>query len=135
MSYFTIYLPVLSLSLFWIGGGMIRRPEVMSGYLTREAEAKCLPSHILKLLRYLLLFSTIGVVFSFGPIQPLTLFHSVFGLGMCFIVGRWLLQWEHLSELILSEKTRIPGAVRKFGIVLLSWGIFSVLILMLKVEG
>lgn len=130
MSYFTIYLPVLSLSLFWIGGGMIRRPEVMSGYLTREAEAKRLPSHILKLLRYLLLFSTIGVVFSFGPIQPLTLFHSVFGMGMCFLVGRWLLSWEHLSELILAEKEKIPRAVKKFGILLVSWGVVSILIIL-----
>ncbi|MEN9839733.1 MAG: hypothetical protein RL177_1212, partial [Bacteroidota bacterium] len=29
MSYFSIYLPILSLSLFWVGGGMVRRPEVM----------------------------------------------------------------------------------------------------------
>jgi len=134
MSYFLIYLPILSLSLFWIGGGMIRRPEVMSAYLAREAEAKRLPSHILKLLRYLLLFSTIGIVFSFGPIQPLTLLHSLFGLGMCFLVGRWLLRWEHLSELILAEKEKIPGAVRKFGILLVSWGVFSALLLILNVE-
>ncbi len=109
---------------------MIRRPEVMSAYLTREAEAKRLPSHILKLIRYLLLFSTIGIVFSFGPIQPLTLLHSLFGLGMCFLVGRWLLKWEHLSELILAEKEKIPGAVRKFGILLVSWGVFSILIIL-----
>ncbi len=125
MSYFLIYLPVLSLALFWIGGGMVRRPEVMSAYLTREAEAKRMPKHILKLLRYLLLFSSLGGAFALFPFTLTLLMHSFAGIGMALLIGRWMLQWEAVSEIILNEPETVRRGVRKFGIVLLAWGVMS----------
>lgn len=130
MSYFLIYLPILSLSLFWVGGGMVRRPEVMAAYLDREAKAKRMPKHILKLLRYLLVFSALGGAFSLFPFSVTFLMHSFAGILMAILIGRWLLQWEALSLLLLSEPELTKKAVRKFGLVLVSWGVLSVAILL-----
>ncbi len=130
MSYFSIYLPILSLSLFWVGGGMVRRPEVMSAYLAREAEAKRMPKHILKLLRYLLIFSALGGAFSIVPFHVTLFLHSVAGITMAILIGRWMLQWEAVSELILAEPDTVKRAVRKFGILLVSWGALSAVLLL-----
>ena len=130
MSYFLIYLPVLTLSLFWVGGGMVRRPEVMSAYLAREAEAKRMPKHILKLIRYLLIFSALGGAFSIVPFQITHFLHSVAGIAMAILVGRWILHWEAVSELILDEPETVRQAVRKFGILLVSWGALSAVLLL-----
>lgn len=125
MSYFLIYLPVLSLALFWVGGGMVRRPEVMAAYLAREAEAKRMPKHILKLLRYLLIFSALGGAFALFPLNVALLSHSLAGIAMAILIGRWMLQWEAVSELILAEPETVCRAVRKFGVVLVAWGVLS----------
>lgn len=125
MSYFLIYLPVLSLALFWIGGGMVRRPEVMAAYLSREAEAKRMPRHILKLIRYLLLFSALGGAFSIVPFHIAHFLHSVAGIAMAILIGRWMLHWEAVSEWILAEPETVRRAVRKFGFVLVAWGVLS----------
>lgn len=125
MSYFLIYLPILALSLFWIGGGMVRRPEVMTAYLSREAEAKRMPKHILKLIRYLLIFSALGGAFSIVPFHIAHFLHSVAGIAMAILVGRWMLHWEAVSELILEEPETVRKAVRRFGILLVSWGALS----------
>ena len=125
MSYFLIYLPVLTLSLFWVGGGMVRRPEVMSAYLAREAEAKRMPKHILKLIRYLLIFSALGGAFSIVPFHITHFLHSVAGIAMAILVGRWMLHWEAVSELIVAEPETVRQAVRKFGVVLVAWGVLS----------
>lgn len=130
MSYFLIYLPVLTLSLFWIGGGMVRRPEVMTAYLTREAEAKRMPKHVLKLIRYLLIFSALGGAFSIVPFHIPHFLHSVAGIAMAILVGRWMLHWEAVSELILAEPETVRRAVRRFGILLVSWGVLSAVILL-----
>ena len=129
MSYFLIYLPVLTLSLFWVGGGMVRRPEVMSAYLAREAEAKRMPKHILKLIRYLLIFSALGGAFSIVPFHITHFLHSVAGIAMAILVGRWMLHWEAVSELIVAEPETVRQAVRKFGVVLVAWGVLSAAII------
>lgn len=125
MSYFLIYIPILALSLLWVGGGMVRRPEVMAAYLAREAEAKRMPKHILKLLRYLLIFSALGGAFALFPLNVALLSHSLAGIAMAILIGRWMLQWEAVSELILAEPETVRRAVRKFGVVLVAWGVLS----------
>jgi hypothetical protein len=109
---------------------MVRRPEVMSAYLAREAEAKRMPKHILKLLRYLLIFSALGGAFSIVPFHVTLFLHSVAGITMAILIGRWMLQWEAVSELILAEPDTVKRAVRKFGILLVSWGALSAVLLL-----
>ena len=104
---------------------MVRRPGVMSAYLAREAEVKRLPKHILKLLRYLLIFSALGGAFALFPLNIALLSHSLAGLAMSILVGRWMIQWEAVCELVLAEPDTVKRAVRKFGVVLIAWALLS----------
>jgi hypothetical protein len=104
---------------------MVRRPEVMAAYLAKEAEAKRMPKHILKLLRYLLIFSALGGAFALFPLNIALLSHSLAGLAMSILVGRWMIQWEAVSELVLAEPETVKRAVRKFGVVLIAWALLS----------
>jgi hypothetical protein len=41
-----------------------------------------------------------------------------------------MLQWEAVSELILAEPDTVKRAVRKFGVVLVAWGVLSAVLLL-----
>lgn len=98
---------------------------------TQKALGEKPPKRILQLLKYLLIFDILNLVFAFFPFRWIHIGYVIWVFIAVYVVGRFMLNWSAFSEYWLKHQDKLPTFFRRLGAVLLVVGVSTYLILYL----
>lgn len=126
--WFLIYYAILGL-LFISGGCYLTfRPAVIKKWLLRVAENKKPPVLLIRILKYLTLFTLPGLILAFLPFSWIELLFCIWSLLLMYIAGVQLVRWGQSRTLIQNKQEQLVSAIRKSGAIMVSVG-FAILLL------
>lgn len=126
--WFLIYYAILGL-LFISGGGYLAfRPSIIKKWLLRVAENEKPPVLLIRILKYLALFTLPGLILSFFPFSWIELLFCIWSLLLMYIAGVQLVRWDQSRTLIQNKQEQLASSIRKSGAIMVSVG-FAILLL------
>ncbi len=126
--WFLIYYAILGL-LFISGGSYLAfRPAVIKKWLLRVAENEKPPVLLIRILKYLALFTLPGLVLAFIPFSWIELLFCIWSLLLMYIAGVQLVRWDQSRTLIQKKQEQMASSIRKSGAIMVSVG-FAILLL------
>ena len=124
-AWFLIFYILMGAGLLWYGLGFIRQPAVFQTYLTKVCDSDKPPRLILRLLRYILMFSLASLIVSFVPFALYEMLYSVLLIVLVFTVGRLFLMWDTIRLVISEKKSAVERLTRKSGYLMVLLSILS----------
>ena len=126
--WFLIYYVILGL-LFISGGCYLAfRPAVIKKWLLRVAKNEKPPVLLIRILKYLALFTLPGLVLAFIPFSWIELLFCIWSLLLMYIAGVQLVRWDQSRTLIQNKQEQLASSIRKSGAIMVSVG-FAILLL------
>lgn len=126
--WFLIYYAILGF-LFIAGGGYLAfRPAVIKKWLLRVAENEKPPVLLIRILKYLTLFTLPGLILAFIPFSWIELLFCIWSLLLMYIAGVQLVRWDQIRTLIQNNQEQLTSSIRKSGAIMVSVG-FAILLL------
>jgi len=126
--WFTVYYLVFACLMIGSGIYLIIRNQQFTEYLERAAEQENPPILLIRILKYLLLFTLPGLVLSFMPFSWIELLFSLWSLLLVYIAGVQLVRWKQRRQLINQHIDRLPDIVRSSGAIMVAVG-FAIFLL------
>lgn len=125
MSYawFLIIYILIGIVLLWMGYVLSFHPQRMVGYLVKTAQSGQQPRLIIRWLKYFLMFSVVSLIAGFFPFYLTGILFALSCLVLTFILGRILLMWEQVREILPDKKSSLTRLVQKTGYMLLTLSI------------
>lgn len=126
--WFTVY--YLVAGCLFIGSGLYLavKNRQFTTYLKRSAEQEKPPTLLIRILKYLLLFTLPGLLLSFTPFSWIELLFSLWSLLLVYVAGIQLVNWKHRRQLIARHADRLPEIVRSSGAIMVAVG-FAIFLL------
>lgn len=126
--WFLIYYAILGL-LFISGGSYLAfRPAVIKKWLLHVAENEKPPVLLIRILKYLALFTLPGLILAFFPFSWIELLFCIWSLLLMYIAGVQLVRWDQSRTLIQNKQEQLTSSIRKSGAIMVSVG-FAILLL------
>lgn len=126
--WFLIYYAILGL-LFISGGSYLAfRPLIIKKWLLRVAENEKPPVLLIRILKYLALFTLPGLILAFIPFSWIELLFCIWSLLLMYIAGVQLIRWDQSRTLIQNKQEQLASSIRKSGAIMVSVG-FAILLL------
>jgi len=126
--WFLVYYTFLGLLLVLNGGYFILRNKGIKSWISGIVRRKKPPVLIIRILKYLALFTLPGLVLSFFPFSWIELIFCIWSLIILYIAGIQLVRWEQIRVLIQKNRESISNTIRKVGAIMLSVG-FAIFLL------
>lgn len=126
--WFTVYYAVMACLLIGSGIYLVIKNKQFTNYLARSAEEEKPPALLIRILKYLLLFTLPGLVLSFTPFSWIELLFSLWSLLLVYIAGIQLVRWKQRRQLITRHAERLPDVVRSSGAMMVAVG-FAIFLL------
>lgn len=124
-AWFLIFYILMGAGLLWYGLGFIRQPAVFQTYLTKVSDSEKPPRLILRLLRYILMFSLASLIVSFVPFALYEMLYSVLLIVLVFTIGRLFLMWDTIRQVINEKKSAVERLTQKSGFLMVLLSILS----------
>jgi hypothetical protein len=126
--WFLIYYVILGL-LFISGGCYLAfRTAVIKKWLLRVAKNEKPPVLLIRILKYLALFTLPGLILAFIPFSWIELLFCIWSLLIMYIAGVQLVRWEQSRVIIKSRKKSLRTFIRRGGAIMVAVG-FAILLL------
>ncbi|HLR32715.1 MAG TPA: hypothetical protein VK074_09500, partial [Fodinibius sp.] len=125
---FLVYYTFLGLLMVLTGGYFILRNKGIKSWISGIARRENPPLLIIRILKYLALFTLPGLVLTFFPFSLIELIFCIWSLIILYIAGTQLVRWEQSRVLIQKNRESISNTIRKAGAIMLSVG-FAIFLL------
>ncbi|SMO54396.1 hypothetical protein [Fodinibius sediminis] len=126
--WFLVYYSILGLLLLVSGAFFTFRPDKIAGRLMVYAEREKPPVILIRILKYLILFTLPGLALSFFPFSWVELLFTVWSLILLYIAGAQLVRWKQSRMLIRHNPESLAKTIRKGGAIMMSVG-FAIFLL------
>ncbi len=122
MSYawFLIIYILLGIVLLWMGYILAFHPNRMVNYLVKTAQSGQQPRLIIRWLKYFLMFSLASLIAGFFPFYLTGILFSLACLVLTFILGRMLLMWDQVREILPEKQSSLTHLAQKTGYLMLT---------------
>lgn len=127
IKWFMLYYSIMAVFLIGSGGYLVLKKKSIAGYLHKKATIEKPPILLIKVLKYLFLFTLPSLALSFFPFSWIELLFSIWSLLVVFIGGLQLVRWEQNRKLIKSSK-QLPDIIKNSGAIMVAVG-FALLLL------
>ena len=126
----------LALGLFAVGFGLylILKKENTQKYLLEAARDEKPPRLLIRILKYLLLFTLPGFALSFFPFSWIELLFTLWSLLLVYLAGIRLVRWQQTSKLIRAKADSLDDLSRKWGAIMVAVGLAIFLLAYLVIQ-
>ena len=131
--WFAIYYSALAICLIGFGIYLYLKNNRAHTFLLDAADHEKPPSLLIKIVRYLLLFTLPGLILSFIPFSWIELLFTLWSLLLVYLAGIQLARWDKTREFIKAKSNKLPAAIQRGGAILVSVGFAIFLIAYLVV--
>lgn len=132
--WFTAYYISLGALLVTYGIYLLVKTGQAKTYLLDAVEEKKAPPVMIKVLKYLLLFTLPCLILSFLPFSWIELLFSIWSFIIIITAGQLLLLWPQTSEAILKTKDQLERKIRFVAANMISIGIILFLLCFILLE-
>lgn len=133
--WFTIYYTVLGLFLIITGIYLIIQKDKATAFLLKASDTEKPPSLLIKILKYILLFTLPGLFFSFFPFSWIELLFTLWSLLLVYIAGIQLVRWEQNRVLIKARYETLPDIIRRSAAIMVAVGFALFLLAYLVIQS
>ncbi|WP_372634334.1 hypothetical protein [Fodinibius sp.] len=126
--WFLFYYGILGLLLTLSGSYLVIRYDPIKTWLTKAAGRDKPPVLLIRILKYLTLFTLPGLVLAFFPFSWIELVFCFWSLIILYIAAAQLVRWKQSRLLIKRNQATIADIIRKSGAIMLSVG-FAIFLL------
>lgn len=126
--WFVIYYMVMGILLILGGGYLALRNDKIKQWLLAASQQEKPPIALIRILKYLVLFTLPGLILSFLPFSWIELLFTIWSLLLLYLAGIQLVRWQQRRVAIQKNKTSLSGLIRRCGAIMLSVG-FAILLL------
>lgn len=121
--WFAIY--YLAIGFFLVGSGfyLILKKAKAKQFLLSAADDEKPPRLLVLILKYFLLFTLPGLIFSFLPFSLIELLFTLWSLLLVYIAGIRLARWDQSRTLIRASSEKLPEVIRSSGAIMVSVGL------------
>lgn len=132
--WFTAYYISLGALLVTYGIYLLVKTGQAKTYLLDAVEEKKAPPVMVKVLKYLLLFTLPCLILSFLPFSWIELLFSIWSFIIIVTAGQLLLLWPQTSEAILKTRDQLERKIRFVAANMISIGIILFLLCFILLE-
>lgn len=126
--WFLVYYVILGLLLILSGSYLVIKNDIIKTWLNKAAGSEKPPVLLIRILKYLALFTLPGLVLTFFPFSWIELVFCFWSLILLYIAGAQLVRWEQSRLLIKRNRQSMSEIIRKSGAIMLSVG-FAIFLL------
>lgn len=126
--WFLVYYAVVGFTLILGGGYITFQKNRVKHWLLSASEHERPPVLLIRILKYLVLFTLPGLVLSFLPFSWIELLYTIWSLLLLYLAGIQLVRWQQNRMIIQQNQERLAGVIRTCGAITLSVG-FAILLL------
>lgn len=132
--WFLIYYTLLGLFLTLGGGYLILRKHLIKKWLLRVADHEKPPVLLIRILKYMALFTLPGVLLAFFPFSWIELLFCIWSLLLLYIAAGQLVRWEQSRTLIHHRQQILISTIQKSGAIMVAVGSAIFLLAYLVIE-
>lgn len=132
--WFTAYYISLGALLVTYGLYLLFKTGLVKTFLLDAVGEKKAPPVMVKVLKYLLLFTLPCLILSFLPFSWIELLFSIWSFVIIITAGQLLLLWPQTSEAILKTKDQLERKIRFVAANMISIGIILFLLCYILLE-
>lgn len=126
--WFLIYYAILGLLLILSGGYLTFKNSRAKQWLLSASNQEKPPVLLIRILKYLVLFTLPGLILSFLPFSWIELLFCIWSLLLLYLAGVQLVRWEQSRVIISQNKEKLAQIIRTGGAIMLSVG-FAIFLL------
>ncbi|SHE97065.1 hypothetical protein SAMN05443144_104220 [Fodinibius roseus] len=126
--WFLVYYIILGLLLTLSGSYLVIKNDTIKYWLNKAADTEKPPVLLIRILKYITLFTLPGLVLAFFPFSWIELVFCFWSLLLLYIAGAELVRWEQSRLLIKRSQQSLSEIIRKSGAIMLSVG-FAIFLL------
>ena len=126
--WFLIYYITLGLLLILSGGYLVIRNKQTKKWLLSASNQEKPPVLLIRILKYVVLFTLPGLVLSFLPFSWIELLFTIWGLLLLYLAGVQLVRWKQSRIILEQNQNRLAQIIRTTGAIMLSVG-FAIFLL------
>jgi uncharacterized membrane protein len=128
VQWFTAYYISLGALLITYGLYLFLKTGQMKAFLLNAAQKMKAPPVMVKVLKYLLLFTLPCLILSFLPFSWIELLFSIWSFVIIITAGQFLLLWPQTSKAILKSGDQLDRKIRFVAANMISIGIILFLL-------
>lgn len=123
--WFTFYYFSLGLLLACGGITLLIKVKTCTKYLSSEIETDNPPSFLRSVLKYFLIFTIPGFIFSFIPFLWFEFLFSLWSFIIIFVIGSQLVHWPQTRGLLKHYFVQISRFIRWTGVAMIMLGLVA----------
>lgn len=112
---------------------LLRRKTVSENFEQALKQEKP-PRLLIRILKYFLLFTLPGFIFSFIPFSWIELLFSVWSLLLVYLAGAQLVRWKQISKLIRKSDRTLRDIILYSGVIMLTVAVATFLLAYLVIN-
>jgi len=120
--WFTIYFAGLGILLIGCGIFLILKKEAGTTFILEATDHGKPPRLLVRILKYLLLFTLPGLILSFTPFSWIELLFTLWSLLLVYIAGIQLVRWNERRAIIKSQAKNLPNIIHRSGAIMVAVG-------------
>ena len=120
--WFIIYFALLGILLIGNGIFLILKKGTSSHFILEATNHEKPPRFLVRILKYLLLFTLPGLFLSFMPFSWIELLFTLWSLLLVYIAGIQLVRWDERRAVIKSQAENLPNIIRRSGAIMVAVG-------------
>ncbi|HKK47421.1 MAG TPA: hypothetical protein VJ964_17970 [Balneolaceae bacterium] len=120
--WFILYFALLGILLIGSGIFLILKKKMSSRFILEATTHEKPPRLLVRILKYLLLFTLPGLVLSFMPFSWIELLFTLWSLLLVYIAGIQLVRWDERRAVIKSQAKDLPNVIRRSGAIMVAVG-------------
>jgi hypothetical protein len=111
-----------ALGLFLTAGGLylVFKNNRAASFLQDTAQHEKPPRILIRILKYLALFTLPGLILAFFPFAIIELLFTLWSLLLVYIAGLRLLRWDQSRRLLKAKAQLLPSIIRRSGAIMVA---------------
>ncbi|MCW9707815.1 hypothetical protein [Fodinibius salsisoli] len=126
--WFLVYYAALGFILILSGGYIAFQKNQIKQWFLSASEQEQPPVLLIRILKYLALFTLPGLILSFLPFSWIELLFTAWSLILLYLASIQLVRWAQSRIIIQQNEERLTYLIRTSGAIMLSVG-FAILLL------
>ncbi len=126
--WFLVYYATMGILFILSGGYLVLKNEQAKQWLIAASHQEKPPVLLIRIIKYLVLFTLPGLVLSFIPFSLIELLFSIWSLLLLYLAGVQLVRWKQSQIVLMENKEQLAQVIRTGGAIMLSVG-FAIFLL------
>lgn len=126
--WFLVYYATMGILFILSGGYLVLKNEQAKQWLIAASDQEKPPVLLIRIIKYLVLFTLPGLVLSFIPFSWIELLFSIWSLLLLYLAGVQLVRWKQSQIVLMENKEQLAQVIRTGGAIMLSVG-FAIFLL------